>query len=121
MPNIKSYLNYDNYITVKELCQATGKAERAVRRELQALRRIEPVISLSSGKGYKLAKPFEACKSVEELIQEMKLIQHFINETESRKKELSKSETKCIAYMKLAEIYLKEHFKAEYERIKKDE
>ena len=93
---IESYLNDKDFTTREELVARTGYSDRKVR---QLISELKPVIYNSQTKGYRLAKkPSEM--SIEEVIQEMNMAQHCVNDIESRKEVFNQQERVYIAYIK---------------------
>lgn len=101
---IEDYLNAEYFKSRKQLTQETGLTDRAVRNQISALKKEKPVISNSQTKGYRLAKEIQSIETLEEAQEEKDLIQHCINDIESRKEDLNKSERSYIAYLEILEI-----------------
>lgn len=102
---IEEYLNTETFTSRKELVAKTGMCDRAVRDKISNLKLEKPVIYNSQTKGYRLAKELSKL-SREELIGEQLLIQHCINDIESRKEVFNQQERIYIAYMKELEKFL---------------
>lgn len=104
MKNIKieNYLNSIRYTTRKELVQKTGLSDREVRREISELKKNRVVLYSSSRSGYRLAKELRSMSTVERN-EEIKQVEHSLNECKSRTKQLKKQMRKYIAYLKKAE------------------
>lgn len=97
---IEDYLNAEYFKSRKQLTEETGLTDRAVRDKISALKKEKPVISNSQTKGYRLAKEIQSIETLEEAHEEKKLVKHCINDIESRKEDLNKSERSYIAYLK---------------------
>ena len=69
---------HDEPITLAELCDATNTSTRSVRHAINRIKKIKPIISYSTSKGYRMAKTKHDIDS----------IQHTINENNSRVREL---------------------------------
>lgn len=96
---IEDYLNSENFTTREELVAKMELSDRRIRRLISNLKLEKPVLYNSQTKGYRLAKkPTEM--TIEELISEMKLAQHCINDIESRKEVFNHQERVYIAYIK---------------------
>lgn len=96
---IEDYLNSENFTTKEELVAKIGISDRRIRKLISNLKLEKPVLYNSQTKGYRLAKkPNEM--TIEELIIEMKLAQHCINDIESRKEVFNHQERVYIAYIK---------------------
>lgn len=99
--NIENYLSATKYTTRKELAEKTGLSDRAVRREISELKKIRVVIYSSQRSGYRLAKELKSMSKTERE-EEIKQVQHSLNECKSRTKQLKKQMRKYIAYLKKA-------------------
>ena len=96
---IESYLSDKEFTTREELVARTGLSDRKVRQLISELKLLKPVIYNSQTKGYRLAKkPTEM--TIEEVIKEMNMAQHCVNDIESRKEVFSQQERVYIAYIK---------------------
>ena len=96
---IESYLSDKEFTTREELVTKTGLSDRKVRQLISELKLLKPVIYNSQTKGYRLAKkPTEM--TIEEVIKEMNLAQHCVNDIESRKEVFNQQERVYIAYIK---------------------
>ena len=96
---IESYLNNKDFTTREELVAKTGYSDRKVRQLISELKLVKPVLYNSQTKGYRLAKnPGEM--TIEEIIQEMNMTQHCVNDIESRKEVFNQQERVYIAYIK---------------------
>lgn len=96
---IEDYLNSENFTTREELVAKMELSDRRIRRLISNFKLEKPVLCNSQTKGYRLAKkPNEM--TIEELIIEMKLAQHCINDIESRKEVFNHQERVYIAYIK---------------------
>lgn len=96
---VEDYLSDKEFTTREELVARTGYSDRKVRQLISELKLIKPVLYNSQTKGYRLAKkPSEM--SIEEVIQEMNMAQHCVNDIESRKEVFNQQERVYIAYIK---------------------
>lgn len=96
---IESYLSDKDFTTREELVAKTGCTDRKVRQLISELKLLKSVIYNSQTKGYRLAKkPTEM--TIEEVISEMNLAQHCVNDIESRKEVFNQQERVYIAYIK---------------------
>lgn len=96
---IENYLSDKEFTTREELVARTGLSDRKVRQLISELKLLRPVIYNSQTKGYRLAKrPTEM--TIEEVIEELKLAQHCVNDIESRKEVFNQQERVYIAYIK---------------------
>ena len=102
---IEQYLNTETFTSRKELVARIGMCDRLVRDKISNLKLEKPVIYNSQTKGYRLAKDLSKL-SREELVEEQILIQHCINDIESRKEVFNHKERTYIAYMKELEKFL---------------
>lgn len=100
---IEEYLSTEYFKSRKQLTQETGLTDRAVRDKISALKKEKAVISNSQTNGYRLAKEIQSIETLEEAQKEKDLIQHCINDIESRKEDLNMSERSYIAYLKVLE------------------
>lgn len=105
MIDIEEYLNTNNFKSKQELSEETGLRERMIRNKISDLKLIKPVIYNSKTKGYRLAKNIYEIDN-KELEEEIKLIQHCINDIQSRKKVFDNQLRTYIAYLKVAEKVL---------------
>ena len=105
MINIEEFLSTDKFTSRQEIVELTGLSERAVRSKISDLKLMRPVIFNSYTKGYRLAKDFNDM-SKEEIIEEMNLIQHSINDIQARKKVFDNQLRTYIAYLKVGEKFL---------------
>ena len=99
---IEDYLSATKYKTRKELVEATGLSDREVRRQISELKKQRVVLYSSSRSGYRLAKEIRSM-SEKEREEEVKLVEHSLNDCKSRTKQLKKQMRKYIAYLKKAE------------------
>ena len=99
---IEDYLSATKYKTRKELVEATGLSDREVRRQISELKKQRVVLYSSSRSGYRLAKEIRSM-SEKEREEEIKLVEHSLNDCKSRTKQLKKQMRKYIAYLKKAE------------------
>lgn len=97
---IENYLSTEYFKSRKQLASETGLTDRTLRNKISKLKKEKAVIYNSQTKGYRLAKDIKSIESVEEAKEEMKLIQHSINDIEARKLDMNKSERSYIAYLK---------------------
>lgn len=100
--NIENYLSATKYTTRKELVEKTGLSDREVRKEISELKKTRVVIYSSQRSGYRLAKELRSMSKIERE-EEIKQVQHSLNECKSRTKQLKKQMRKYIAYLKKAE------------------
>ena len=104
MENIKieNYLSSTKYTTRKELVKNTGLCDREVRNKISELKKHRVVLYSSSRSGYRLAKEFRSMTATER-DEELKQVEHSLNECKSRTNQLKKQMRKYIAYLKKAE------------------
>lgn len=100
--DIESYLSSTRYTTRKELCEKTGLSDRTIRDLISKLKTKRVVIYSSNRSGYRLAKAIESMSDIE-LAEEIRQIEHSLNDCKSRTKQLNKQKRKYIAYLKKAE------------------
>jgi len=100
--NIENYLSATKYTTRKELVEKTGLCDRDIRRKISELKKQRVVIYSSQRSGYRLAKEIRSMSKTERE-EEIKLVEHSLNECKSRTKQLKKQMRKYIAYLKKAE------------------
>lgn len=106
--NIEKYLSSLKYTTRKELCERTGLSDRTIRDKISELKTKRVVIYSSQTKGYRLAKEYNSMSKIQRE-EEIRQIQHSLNDCKSRVENIKKSMRKYIAYIKKAEqIELKE-------------
>lgn len=105
MINIENYLSTEEFKSKEELAKETGLSERCIRKKISELKLTRPVIFNSYTKGYRLAKDFSKLTKTE-ILEEMNLIQHSINDMQARKKVFDKQLRSYIAYEKSAEKFL---------------
>jgi len=103
--DIKEYLDCSNFKTRKQLIKETGMTDRCIRRLISQLKVINTVLYNSQQSGYRLAKPLENL-SREELIEELKLVNHCINDIEARKEKFNQQERQYIAYLEKGKEFL---------------
>lgn len=84
------------------LVEATGLSDREVRRQISELKKQRVVLYSSSRSGYRLAKEIRSM-SEKEREEEVKLVEHSLNDCKSRTKQLRKQMRKYIAYLKKVE------------------
>lgn len=99
---IENHLNSYNFKTRKQLAEETNLSDREVRRQISKLKKNRVVIYNSSRSGYRLARELN-CMSKIEREEEVRLVQHSLNDCKSRVKDIKKSMRKYIAYLKKAE------------------
>lgn len=99
--NIEDYLSSTRYTTRQELVKRTNLSDREVRSKISELKKKRVVIYSSSRTGYRLAKEIKSMSNIE-LEEELKLVQHSLNDCKSRTKQLRKQMRKYIAYIKKA-------------------
>lgn len=100
--NIEDYLSSTRYTTRKELVERTGLTDREVRGRISELKKERVVLYSSSRSGYRLAKELRSMSEVERE-EEIKQVEHSLNECKSRSRQLRKQMRKYIAYLKKAE------------------
>lgn len=100
--NIESYLSATRYTTKQEIMEKTGLDERTVRRLISKLKNKRTVIYSSSTKGWRLAKEYSSMSRIERE-EEIRQINHSLNDKKARVKALKKQMRKDIAYLKKAE------------------
>lgn len=100
--NIEDFLSSTRYTTRKELCEKTGLKDRNVRDKISKLKTKRVVIYSSSRSGYRLAKEISSMSDIE-FEEEIRQIEHSLNDCKSRTKQLNKQKRKYIAYLKKAE------------------
>lgn len=100
--DIENYLSSTKYTTRKKLIEKTGLSDREVRRRISELKKQRVVLFDSSRSGYRLAKEFRSMSKIERE-EEVKQVEHSLNECKSRSKQLRKQMRKYIAYIKKAE------------------
>ena len=84
--------------TKDELQKVLSVDERTVRHELERIANYYPVVAVSSEKGYRLMPKFSEESSVEFLENMLDLMQHQINEIDSRVESLKARKKPLIAY-----------------------
>lgn len=99
---IDQYLNTKDFKTRKQLVEETNLSDREVRRQISKLKKNRVVIYNSSRSGYRLARELNSMSKIERE-EEIKLVQHSLNDCKSRVKDIKKSMRKYIAYLKKAE------------------
>lgn len=99
---IDQYLNTKDFKTRKQLAEETNLSDREVRKQISELKKKRVVIYSSSRSGYRLARELN-CMSKIEREEEVRLVQHSLNDCKSRVKDIKKSMRKYIAYLKKAE------------------
>lgn len=100
--NIENYLSSVRYTTRKELVEKTGLSDRNVREKISELKKKRVVLYSSNRSGYRLAKEYRSMSKTERE-EELKQVQHSLNECKSRTQQLNKQKRKYIAYLKKAE------------------
>lgn len=100
---IEDYLSTEEFKTRGQLVIETGLSDRAVRDEINKLRKVKPVISNSKTLGYKLAKDLESFNTAEEARSELEKIQLTINENSSRVDDIEENNKVCIDYQRKLE------------------
>lgn len=107
--NIVDFLNDKEFTSKQQLMAKTGLSERAVRKKISDLKKERVVIYNSKTKGYRLAKFIDPDNMrPEEIENELKLIEHSLNDIKSRMKVFKKQMRKYIAYQKKVEKVLTE-------------
>lgn len=102
--NIVNYLSSTKYKTRKELMEESGLTDRTVRRQISELKKHRVVLYSSQRSGYRLAREIKSMSPME-LEEELKLVEHSLNDCKSRTKQLNKQKRKYIAYLKKAEQF----------------
>lgn len=102
MQNIENYLNTSEYKSRAQLRAETGLDDRALRREIERLKKHRPVLYSSSRRGYRLVRPLDGL-TPKEMAEELAEINRCIADIEARKSALSNYECSYIAYAKVAE------------------
>lgn len=100
--NIEEYLSATRYTTRKELVEKTGLTDRKIRDKISELKKKRVVLYSSSRSGYRLAKELKSMSKIERE-EELRQVEHSLNECKSRSKQLRKQMRKYIAYIKKAE------------------
>lgn len=100
--DIEKYLSSSRYTTRKELCEKTGLSDRTIRNKISELKTKRVVIYSSQTKGYRLAKEYRTMSKIQRE-EEIKQIEHSLNDCKSRVNNIKKSMRKYIAYIKKAE------------------
>ena len=90
----------DDFITRSELKDLTKLSDREIRRLISSIKQEHTIISLSKGKGYRKTKSTDDM-SYEEMLNEIDIIKHCINEINSRKKVYNKQLRQYIASLKV--------------------
>lgn len=96
----------DNFITRSELKDLTKLSDREIRRLISSIKQEHTIISLSKGKGYRRVKSSDDM-TTEEILNEIDIIKHCINEINSRKKVYNKQLRQYIANLKVLQKRLK--------------
>ena len=99
---IDQYLNTKDFKTRKQLAEETNLSDREVRKQISELKKKRVVIYSSSRSGYRLARELNSMSKIERE-EEVRLVQHSLNDCKSRVKDIKKSMRKYIAYLKKAE------------------
>lgn len=100
--DIENNLSATRYTTRKELVEKTGLCDREIRKRISELKKKRVVIYSSQRSGYRLAKEIRSMSKTERE-EEIKLIEHSLNECKSRVKQLKRQMKKYIAYLRKAE------------------
>lgn len=100
--NIENYLNSTKFTTRKELVEKTRLTDRDIRRKISELKNKRVVIYSSQRSGYRLARELKSMSKIERE-EEVRLVEHSLNECKSRIKKFKKQMRKYIAYLKKAE------------------
>lgn len=96
---IENYLSTEQFKTRAQLVKETGFTDRAVRNAISELKKTRPVIYNSQTRGYRLAKDIRSFNTANAAMEELKLIEHCINDIEARKTDMNLSEKTYIAYL----------------------
>ena len=99
--NIEDYLSCFKYITKQEICEKTGLNERTVRDMVSKLKEKRVVIYSSQTKGWRLAREYSSMSKIERE-EELRQIEHSLNDCKSRTTQLNKQKRKYIAYLEKA-------------------
>lgn len=102
---IEEYLNTETFTSRKELVARTGLCDRKIRNMISQLKLEKPVIYNSQTRGYRLAKDLSKLNR-EELIKELLLVKHSIEDMESRKDVFNHQERTYIAYYEKGQEFL---------------
>ena len=90
----------ETYITRGELVELTGISDRQVRDFISQIKQEHTIISSSRGKGYRRMKGSDEM-TTEEMIEEINVLKHCINEINSKKKVYNKQLRQYIANLKV--------------------
>lgn len=90
----------DEFITRDELKDLTKMSDREIRRIISEIKQEHTIISVSSGKGYRKVRSSDKMTQ-EEILEEIEIIKHCINEINSRKKVYNKQLRQYIANLKV--------------------
>ncbi len=81
--------------TKEEISNQFGCSERQARDYISYIKKVKPVIAVSSSKGYKVART----------IEDVELAKQTLNEIRSRKQDLIESEKPLIEFLQSAGVY----------------
>ncbi len=90
----------NDYITRSELKDLVKISDREIRRTISEIKQEHTIISLSSGKGYRRMINLDEANK-EQLIKELEIIKHCINEINSKKKVYNRQLRQYIASLKV--------------------
>jgi transcriptional antiterminator len=90
----------DEFITRSELKELTKLSDREIRRIISEIKQEHTIISLSSGKGYRRVRSSDDMTQ-KQLLEEIEIIKHCINEINSKKKIYNKQLRQYIANLKV--------------------
>ena len=93
----------DENITYEELQSKLGKSRREVSNLLSEASMFYALLSISYGKGHRVAKDINSLETKEDLENELKLVDFMINQTRSRYTTIRKKLKPLIAWKKVAE------------------
>lgn len=103
-------LKSDKVVYKEDLQRMFGISERIARYEISKISMYYPVVSISSKKGYRLAKPIDRLESFE-LEKEVEEVNHVLNELKSRITQLKAKMKPLIVWKSIAEKKLKGELK----------
>ena len=104
--DIEKYLSTDVFKTREELVKETGCCDRVIRQSVSELKKKKPVIYNSQTKGYRLTKNLDAFNTVVDAKQEIKLIEHCINDIDGKIKDFSESKRTYTMHLSKLKEYL---------------
>lgn len=95
----------DTFITRSELKDLTKMSDREIRRIISEIKQEHTIISLSSNKGYRRVRSSDNMTQ-KEILEEIEIIKHCINEINSRKKVYNKQLRQYIANLKVLQKHI---------------